>query len=60
MGLSKFELKNNFLLRPHDSYLDFNAIAKGYAVDQIAEFLEKNYINNFLIGVGGELASGKI
>ena len=60
VGLSKFDLNNYFLLRPQDSYLDFNAIAKGYAVDQIAEFLEKNDIKNFLIEVGGEIrASGK-
>lgn len=60
VGLSKFNLNENFLLRPQDSYLDFNAIAKGYAVDQIAEFLESKDIDNFLIEVGGEIrASGK-
>jgi thiamine biosynthesis lipoprotein len=60
VGLSKFDLSENLLQRPQDSYIDFNAIAKGYAVDQIAEFLENNDIDNFLIEVGGEIrASGK-
>ena len=45
--------------RPFDSYIDFNAIAKGYAVDQIGNFLKKEKIDNYLIEIGGEiLASG--
>ena len=36
-------------------YLDFNAIAKGYAVDVIARMLDQKYIQNYLIEVGGEL-----
>ncbi|MUP44289.1 FAD:protein FMN transferase [Gramella sp. BOM4] len=41
-------------------YLDFNAIAKGYTIDVIAEFLENRGIKNFLIELGGELrAKGK-
>lgn len=41
-------------------YLDFNAIAKGYAVDKLAEFLESNGVQNFLVEIGGEIrAKGK-
>ncbi len=36
-------------------FLDFNAIAKGYAVDVISEFLEENNIDNYLIEIGGEI-----
>ena len=32
-----------------DSYIDFNAIAKGYAVDEIANFLKNNQIDNYLV-----------
>ena len=40
--------------------LDFNAIAQGYTVDLIANFLQKKGIYNYLINVGGELiAKGK-
>lgn len=35
--------------------LDFNAIAKGYTVDQIAELLASRHIENYLIEIGGEL-----
>ena len=40
--------------------LDFNAIAKGYAVDRLAIMLEGNGIRDYLVEVGGELrASGQ-
>lgn len=35
--------------------LDFSGIAKGYAVDQIGELLEKNSIYNYFIEIGGEI-----
>ena len=38
-----------------NTYLDFNAIAKGYAVDIIAEFLEKKNIKDYLVEIGGEI-----
>ena len=38
-------------------YIDFNAIAKGYAVDAIAGYLEEKGIENFLVEVGGELVA---
>jgi len=40
--------------------LDFNAIAQGYTVDVLANFLKENGINDYLVEVGGELiAEGK-
>ena len=38
-----------------DLYLDLSAIAKGYAVDQIAQLLVEKGINDFLVEIGGEL-----
>lgn len=39
---------------------DFNAIAQGYTVDVIANFLKSKNITNFIVEVGGELfLSGK-
>ena len=35
--------------------LDFNAIAPGYTVDVIAEFLEAHRVRNYLIELGGEV-----
>jgi thiamine biosynthesis lipoprotein len=40
--------------------LDFNAIAKGYAIDRLAIMLEEKGIQDYLVEVGGELrASGR-
>ncbi|UZE94734.1 FAD:protein FMN transferase [Alkalimarinus alittae] len=38
-----------------DIYLDLSSIAKGYAVDVVANFLELQGVNNFLVEVGGEI-----
>ena len=55
----KFKIVGNKLKRPLDSFIDFNAIAKGYAVDEIANFLKNNQIDNYLVEIGGEInASG--
>ncbi|MCG8309957.1 MAG: FAD:protein FMN transferase [Cytophagales bacterium] len=35
--------------------LDFSAIAKGYAVDVVADFIESKGIHNLLVEIGGEL-----
>lgn len=35
--------------------LDFSAIAKGYGVDLLSLFLEKNAIENYLVEIGGEV-----
>ena len=34
---------------------DLSAIGKGYAIDRIAELLEKNGVNNYFIEIGGEI-----
>jgi FAD:protein FMN transferase len=38
-------------------YLDFSAIAKGYGVDVVAEFLQGKGIENLLVEIGGELVA---
>jgi thiamine biosynthesis lipoprotein len=35
--------------------LDPNGIAQGYSVDVLADFLERNGINNYLVELGGEI-----
>lgn len=47
----------NFYI-PKGTYLDFNAIAKGYAVDVIADFLESRNSRNYLVEIGGEIRAG--
>jgi FAD:protein FMN transferase len=36
-------------------YIDLSGIAKGYAVDKIASYLDKHNIQNYLVEIGGEL-----
>jgi len=35
--------------------LDFSAIAKGYAVDVVGEFLEARGVNDYMVEIGGEV-----
>lgn len=40
--------------------LDFNALAQGYSVDVVSQFLEKKGVANYLVEIGGETrAKGK-
>ncbi len=55
VGLEKVRLKENKIEKPLNTFIDFNAIAKGYGVDVIAEFLESKNIENYLVEIGGEL-----
>ena len=55
VGINKVTLLNYKIEKPNNSFIDFNAIAKGYTVDVIAEFLESKHIENYLVEIGGEL-----
>ncbi|MFT5500373.1 MAG: thiamine biosynthesis lipoprotein [Woeseiaceae bacterium] len=47
----------NSLLRKSDAnlYVDLSAYAKGFAVDRLAELLEQNKFDNYLVEIGGEV-----
>ena len=40
------------------TYIDLSAIAKGYAVDEIARLLQARGVHRFLVDIGGELRAG--
>ncbi|WP_439258062.1 FAD:protein FMN transferase [Lonepinella sp. BR2271] len=41
-------------------YVDLSSIAKGYGVDQVADYLDQLHIANYLVEIGGEIrAKGK-
>lgn len=47
------------LLRPHpDMRFDFSAIAKGMGVDAVAAMLRRNGAENYMVEIGGEVATG--
>lgn len=61
VGYKKVRLAGRKLVKEDANVmLDFNAIAQGYTVDVLADFLENKGIKNYLVEVGGELsAKGK-
>jgi FAD:protein FMN transferase len=55
IGYNKVELDGNRVRIPENSTIDFNAIAQGYTVDVLAEFLEEKGISSYMVEVGGEI-----
>jgi thiamine biosynthesis lipoprotein len=55
IGYTNIILKKNQLYKKKPIYIDLSAIAKGYAVDKIAEILQSAQINRYLIEIGGEI-----
>ena len=54
-GFNKLSYPGSSLKLPAGMSLDFNAIAQGYTVDLIAEYLEKEGVRNYMVEVGGEV-----
>lgn len=46
---------NQLLRKTREIYVDLSAIAKGYAVDQLAAYLDELGVQNYFLEVGGEL-----
>lgn len=60
VGWNKIYLRNDSLHIPTGMKIDLNAVAQGYTVDVIADFLENRGIENYMVEVGGEIkAKGK-
>ena len=56
VGFDLLELEDDTITKKHKQmYIDFNSIAKGYAVDQFASLLKNKGYENFLIDIGGEV-----
>jgi|TARA_B110000211_G_scaffold156052_1_gene176899 thiamine biosynthesis lipoprotein len=56
VGLDKLTFANGMLAKKiPELYVDLSTIAKGYGVDLVAEFIEANGINNYLVEIGGEM-----
>ena len=56
VGYQKVDLfKNRVIKKNNNTTFDFNAIAQGYSVDMVGQFLLDKQINNFLVDIGGEV-----
>jgi len=59
VGFNKVSISDDATVRKEDVriYFDFNAIAKGYAIDRVAVLMDEKGIQNYLIEIGGELVA---
>ena len=56
VGYKNIVICENKVIKAHDKVqLDFNAIAQGYTVDVICDYLDSRGIKDYLVEVGGEL-----
>ncbi len=56
VGMDKVRLVHGRIVKQFpQSMLDVNAIAQGYSVDVVSEYLQKQGIKNYLVEIGGEL-----
>ena len=57
VGFDKVKLNaNKTISKLHkETYFDFNAIAQGYSVDVVADFLKAKGVENGIVEIGGEL-----
>lgn len=55
-GWQKIQLINRLLIKEQPCMqVDFNAIAQGYTVDLVAQFLEKQGVKDYMVEIGGEV-----
>ncbi len=61
IGFTKVNLEYNdnemVLILPTDASLDFSALAKGYGVDIISNYLDDRGVFNYLVEIGGEVVA---
>jgi len=56
VGMDKVWIENNKLIKTNPAIqLNVNAIAQGYAVDLLGEFLESKGVENYMVEIGGEV-----
>lgn len=59
VGFNKVSLSDDGRIKKKDPaiYFDFNAIAKGYAIDRLALMLDEKGVEHYLVEVGGEIVA---
>ncbi|KAA9003278.1 FAD:protein FMN transferase [Affinibrenneria salicis] len=55
-GIDKLEVRQNALVKHiPELYVDLSAIAKGYGVDVVADYLQSLNIERYMVDIGGEV-----
>jgi len=58
VGMDKIRIEGDRVVKDLPGVmLDMNAIAKGYSVDVVADFLKSKGCRNYLVNIGGEIAA---
>jgi len=60
VGLEHLELEQNRARRLRDISLDLSGVAKGYGVDYLSRWLERQGYRNYLVEIGGEVRLGGV
>lgn len=56
VGMDKVRIENGKVIKDNPNIvIDVNAIAQGFSVDVVSDFLEKQGSTNYLVEIGGEL-----
>lgn len=55
VDFNKIQFTDLYVIKPPGMYLDFSAIAKGYAIDVVAQWLAKKGVKEYMIEIGGEV-----
>ncbi len=56
VGFDLIYIKDSVIIKHDDRVkINMNAIAQGYSVDIVAQFLEERGVNNYLVEIGGEV-----
>lgn len=57
VGFDKVHNVSGQIKKQQHTFIDFNAIAKGYGLDVVADFLDTKGHANYLIDIGGEIVA---
>ncbi|MGB1268302.1 MAG: FAD:protein FMN transferase [Flavobacteriaceae bacterium] len=57
VGFDKVQMISGKIKKQTQTFVDFNAVAKGYGLDVIAGFLDSQGYDNYLIDIGGEIVA---
>jgi thiamine biosynthesis lipoprotein len=61
VGMQYVSIKNGFVVSTKTGVmLDASAIAKGYGVDVVAEFLKDKGVSNYMVEIGGEVVTAGV
>ena len=59
VGYGRLQVQGGGLVKDAPLFVDLSAVAKGFAVDELAEALEQAGVRSYLVEIGGELRAAR-